>query len=299
MSVINTVMDLQSTSALLDLKNTERKAGGDMGKHDFLMLLAAQLRYQDPMEPKNDSDFAAGLAQFSALEQMQNMSSSLESMNNMQSYGLIGKYVLAEAFVDGKYQEVTGVVDSIFTKNGVMMAQVGEYMIPLSSIKEVFDTANLLTSEMLMTTSQSLIGRMVIAEVDGEEIEGIVTRILVDKGVMLAQIDDGTNDPKFVPVNTIVDIREVGSKKHTPKPEKPPEAKNIKPDGKGGFIEVCENNVKELGLWTWDENQWKWVYTSFDKSDEVTGEETVPGEEPGTGEETIPGEDQGENELAA
>jgi len=264
MSVLNTVMDMQSTSAIHSSKITDRKAGGDMGKHDFLMLLAAQLRYQDPMEPKNDSDFAAGLAQFSSLEQMQNMSSSLESMNNMQSYGLIGKYVLAEALIDGRAEEITGVVDSIFVSNGITMAQVGEYMVPLSSIKEVFNTDNILTSEMLMTTSQSLIGRMVIAEIDGKEIEGVVTRILVDKGVLLAQIYDGTNDPKFVPVNSIVDIREIGSHKHTPKPTTPPDAVNFKPDGKGGFIEVCVNNETEIGLWTWDEDKWEWVFTKFD-----------------------------------
>ena len=84
MSVLNTVMDLQSATAIHDSKNTERKAGSEMGKHDFLMLLAAQLRYQDPMEPKNDSDFAAGLAQFSSLEQMQNMNASLSVMANQQ-----------------------------------------------------------------------------------------------------------------------------------------------------------------------------------------------------------------------
>jgi len=263
MSAIGSVLDLQNTSAIASL-GADRKPGGDMGKNDFLLLLAAQLRFQDPLEPKNDSDFAAGLAQFSALEQMQNMNSSLESMNNMQSYSLIGKYVLAEAYVDGKYQEVTGVVDSIFVSNGVTMAQIGEYMVPLTSIKEVFDTSNILTSEMLMTTSNNLIGREVIAEVDGKEIEGLVTRILVDKGVLLAQIDDYSGEPKFVPVNSIVDIREAGSKKHSPKPETPPDAINFKPDGEGGFIEVCDKNQTELGRWTWDEDKWEWIFEKYD-----------------------------------
>jgi len=270
MSALGSVTDLQIQSAVLQ-KGIERTPGSDMGKHDFLMLLSAQLRFQDPMEPKNDSDFAAGLAQFSALEQMQNMNSSLESMTNMQSYSLIGKYVLAEAVVDGKGQEITGVVDSIFVSNGVTMAQIGEYMVPLSSIKEVFDTSNILTSEMLMTTSNNLIGREVIAEVDDKEIEGIVTRVLVDKGILLAQIDDYSGEPKFVPVTNIVDIREVGSKKHSPKPETPPDAINFKPDGEGNFIEVCEKNVTELGLWTWDEAKWEWVFTSWEDSDD-TGE---------------------------
>jgi len=264
MSAINSVIDLQTTSQI-NMRGTERTPGGDMGKNDFLLLLAAQLRYQDPMEPKSDSDFAAGLAQFSSLEQMQNMNASLETMANQQSYGLIGKFVVAEAMVDGKWTEIPGVIDSIFTRDGVLMAQIGEFMVPVTSIKEVFDTNNILTSEMLLTASNNLIGREIIAEVDGKEIEGIVTRVLVDKGSMLAQIDDGTNDPKFVPVNSIVDIREPGSKRHTPKPVTPPDAKNFKTDGKGGWIEVCEKNETELGHWTWDEDKWEWVYTSFSK----------------------------------
>jgi len=262
MSVLNSVTELQ-TKSQINMRGTDRAPGGDMGKNDFLLLLAAQLRYQDPLEPKSDSDFAAGLAQFSSLEQMQNMNSSLEVMANYQSYGLIGKFVVAEAVVDGKMSEIPGVVDSIFTSNGVLMAQIGEFMVPVTSIKEVFDTGNILTSEMLLTASNNLIGRTVVAEVDGNDIEGIVTRVLVDKGSMLAQIDDGTNNPKFVPVNSIVDIREPGTKKHTPKPEKPPEAVNIKSDGNGGWIEVCDKNVTELGRWTWDEEKWEWIFTSF------------------------------------
>jgi len=256
-------MDLQTASAVTQSKTSDRTPGSDMGKHDFLMLLSAQLRYQDPLEPKNDSDFAAGLAQFSSLEQMQNMNISLEAMASYQSYGLIGKYVIAETMIGGKMTEIPGVVDSVFMSGGVMMAQIGEYMVPVSSIKEVFDTNNILTSEMLLTASNNLIGREIVAEVDGKEIEGIVTRVLVDKGSMLAQIDDGSGEPKFVPVNAIVDIREAGSIRHTPKPETPPKAVNFKPDGEGGFIEVCDKNITELGQWTWDEEKWEWLYTSF------------------------------------
>ena len=262
MSLVGSVTDLVTKSAVQNV-GAERKAGGDMGKHDFLMLLSAQLRFQNPLEPQNDSDFAAGLAQFSALEQMQNMNESLGSMANFQAQSLIGKFVVAEAVVGGKMTEVPGVVDSIFVRDGVAMAQIGEFMVPVSSIKEVFNTDNILTSEMLMTTSKNLIGREVIASVDDEDIEGIVTRVLVDKGSMLAQIDDGTGDPKFVPVNSIVDIREAGSLRHTPKPKTPPDAVNFKSDDNGGFIEVCDKNITELGLWTWDEEKWEWVFEKF------------------------------------
>ncbi|MCL2821108.1 MAG: hypothetical protein FWD38_09860, partial [Oscillospiraceae bacterium] len=194
MSVFGSVTDLQNSTAINSVKS-ERKPGGDMGKHDFLMLLSAQLRFQDPLNPQSDSDFAAGLAQFSSLEQMQNMNSSLESMTSMQSYGLIGKYVIADADINGVRTEIPGVVDSIFTSNGILMAQIGEYIVPVTSIREVFNTDNILTSEMLLTASNNLIGRTIIAELNGKDIEGTVTRVFVDKGQLIAQIDDGTKEP--------------------------------------------------------------------------------------------------------
>jgi len=273
MSVMGSITDLQSQTAL-NAVGSERKPGGDMGKHDFLMLLSAQLRFQDPLNPQSDSDFAAGLAQFSSLEQMQNMNSTLEAMASYQSYSLVGKYVIAETLIGGRLEEIPGVVDSIFTINGVAMAQIGEYVVPVSAIKEVFDTNNLLTSEMLLQASNNLIGRTVVAQVDDKDIEGVVTRVLVDKGSLIAQIDDGTDEPKFVPVNSIVDIRETGTDKYVPKgpkPDKPPNAVHFKEDGEGGFYETCEAGVALLGRWTWDEAKWEWVYESF--SGESEGED--------------------------
>jgi flagellar basal-body rod modification protein FlgD len=276
MSVLDSVRDLQNQTAWTQASahassvaesSNDRNVGGNMGKHDFLLLLSAQLRFQDPLNPQSDSDFAAGLAQFSSLEQMQNMNNTLESMATYQSYSLVGKFVVAEALVGGQLAEIPGVVDSVFMSRGVAMAQVGEFVVPVSSIKEVFDTNNILTPEMLMQSSTNLIGRTVIAVVgEDEEVEGIVTRILVDKGVLLAQIDDGTDEPKFVPVNTIVDIRETGTDKYVPKepkPEVPPDAKNWKEDGEGGFFELTEDGLTEIGRWTWNEEEWKWEYECF------------------------------------
>jgi len=280
----------------------DRNVGGAMGKNDFLMLLSAQLRYQDPMNPTNDSDFAAQLAQFSALEQMQNMNATLSAMSNYQAYSLVGKYVVATAMVDGELSEIPGIVDSVFLKNGIAYAQIGEFVVPVSAISEVFDAGNMLTTDSLMNASRNLIGRTVMAhEVDEKGnttiVEGVVTRITVDKGTMFASLIDENGDVRVVPVNMIFDIRETNApaaeaKPETPeKPKFPPGAENIKVSG-DGFIETCEKGVTELGRWDWDEVKFAWIFTAFepllpddpdDKDDEdglKIGDETKIGDEP-------------------
>ncbi len=77
-----------------------------LGKDDFLHLLIAKLENQDPLNPMQDEDFVAQLAQFSSLEQMANIAQGIseanewdylqmQSINNIMAAGLIGKEVQA------------------------------------------------------------------------------------------------------------------------------------------------------------------------------------------------------------
>ena len=55
--------------------------GQTLGKTDFLNLLTTQLQHQDPTQPQDDSAFAAQLAQFSSLEQLQNANQTLTDID--------------------------------------------------------------------------------------------------------------------------------------------------------------------------------------------------------------------------
>ena len=78
-----------------------------MGKDEFLNLLVTQLKYQNPLEPMDDTQFVAQLAQFSSLEKLTDINTTLQSSTqldyvlsqtiaNTMATTLIGKEVIAE-----------------------------------------------------------------------------------------------------------------------------------------------------------------------------------------------------------
>ena len=88
MSTINTQQLLNATA--IGTASAQTTPSGEMGKDDFLKLLVGQLRHQDPMNPMEDKDFMGQMAQFSQLEQMTNVASTLR---NERAFSLIGREV--------------------------------------------------------------------------------------------------------------------------------------------------------------------------------------------------------------
>lgn len=95
------------------LKGIEiRSTVKSLGKDDFLKLLITQLSSQDPTNPVKDQDFIAQMAQFSSLEQMNNISTGIQKMGNRQSFSLVGKLVSGPDFVNG--ESIAGIAGALF-----------------------------------------------------------------------------------------------------------------------------------------------------------------------------------------
>ncbi len=94
-------------------KYTTEADNSALGKDAFLKILITQLQNQDPTAPMDDKEFIAQMAQFSSLEQMQNMTKAMENLlesqkeTQLMSYtSFVGKEVkwheLSEKEVDDK-----------------------------------------------------------------------------------------------------------------------------------------------------------------------------------------------------
>ena len=107
----------------------------------FLKILVSQLQNQDPLSPMEDRDFVAQMAQFSTLEQIQNL-----NMGNSfgQATALVGKSILAAINdASGMPQTLEGVVTSVFAREGVTYLEVGGYSVPYDQKIVVFDSSSI------------------------------------------------------------------------------------------------------------------------------------------------------------
>ncbi len=116
---------------------------GDLDRDSFLKLLVTELRHQDPTNPMNDREFISQMAQFSSLEQMTNMNTSIQNMNRSaksgEAYALLGMRV--EAYNPQTERRVSGTVSSIFYKDNEVKLTVGKEIIGLNDIQAVFPPA--------------------------------------------------------------------------------------------------------------------------------------------------------------
>ncbi|WP_035244127.1 flagellar hook assembly protein FlgD [Desulfonatronovibrio hydrogenovorans] len=116
---------------------------GQLGKMEFLKLLITQLENQDPLNPMDDKEFVAQLAQFSSLEQMTNIAEDVNAIRENSTVhdltgavGFIGREVMAygyELSKDGSHvstmyytlpEAAKKMYINIFDQNGNMVQTV-------------------------------------------------------------------------------------------------------------------------------------------------------------------------------
>jgi flagellar basal-body rod modification protein FlgD len=104
----------------------------------FLQLLVAQMRYQDPSNPTDSSEFLAQTAQFTALEKMQAVADQTQQLVGLQTAfgagGMVGQTI---SYADATGATLTGVVSGVrFDVNGPVLTVDGTD-VPLGLVKSI------------------------------------------------------------------------------------------------------------------------------------------------------------------
>lgn len=139
MSIVAPVTDGVISNTITESSNkTETSSGNQMGKEDFLQLLVAQMKYQDPLEPTSNTEYIAQYATFSEIEQMQNMSSSV---NLDRASSLVGKYVYIKTTnaTTGETGYKYGKVDFVQIENNEAYLSINGSLYPLEDLDSVVD----------------------------------------------------------------------------------------------------------------------------------------------------------------
>ncbi|HBV96607.1 MAG: hypothetical protein JL50_16500 [Peptococcaceae bacterium BICA1-7] len=178
------------------LPKTERVPKKVLDKNDFLNLLVAQLKNQDPMEPQSNEDFIATMAQFNSLE-------TLSSLDKNTQYGqamsMVGKTVTVQ---EQNKDAVTGTVEKAGVVDGKVVVYVGGIEYGISDVKEVHPQESsqiaLYSGDLLQAAM--LIGRKV--SLDGDP-EGVVEKVGMADGKVKIYVNGSPHD--------IADISEISS----------------------------------------------------------------------------------------
>lgn len=111
---------------------------GVTNSQDYYTLMTAQLRNQDPFAPSDASQTLMESVQFQTLQQLQQMSRSLESLSLRtqvtEASSLIGRQV--QALLPGG-QAIQGTVSSIVFERGVPQLLIDGRSVPLDSLTRI------------------------------------------------------------------------------------------------------------------------------------------------------------------
>ncbi len=145
MSVDASVLNGQVTNATSTTGSSSTKESKDsssLDKQAFLQLLVAQMKYQDPLQPTDNTEYVSQLAQFSSLEAMNNVS---DTMNLQRATELVGKNVTVKTTNEttGVTTEVTGTVDYVTHSGNKTYITIDGNQYNVDDVSQVWDSTYL------------------------------------------------------------------------------------------------------------------------------------------------------------
>lgn len=138
MAVPSVVSSLPAANSIVSKAPTSTGTAS-LSQSDFMKLLTTQMQFQDPTNPMSSTDMVSQLSQFSSVQGMQQLNTSLTQMLLLQQVtqgaNLIGKQITYAT--SGKSLASTGTVNSVAMANGQVQLMVGTQPISLSQVTSV------------------------------------------------------------------------------------------------------------------------------------------------------------------
>lgn len=125
------------SSASQDSLSKANQASNGMDKDAFLQLLVAEMQYQDPLEPTSNTEYIAQYAQFSQVESLSNMAST---MDLTRASSLVGEEVYIKTTnANGEANYVRGKVDYVVYEGNKAYLSINEQLYSLDDLDTVVD----------------------------------------------------------------------------------------------------------------------------------------------------------------
>ncbi len=123
------------TTITSQITNNDKVSNNSLDKDAFLKLLVAQMQYQDPLQPTSNTEYMSQLAQFSTVEELQNLD---VTMGNSQAMNLTGQYVILNVpDAAGNINQISGLVDYVTLSEGKTYFHIGEDYYPSEYLDSV------------------------------------------------------------------------------------------------------------------------------------------------------------------
>lgn len=230
-----------------------QQKGSALDKDSFMLLLVTQFKYQDPLNPMEDKEFIAQLAQFSSLEQLMNLNDSMglltDATNNQQmmnATSYIGKSVMAYGTSISKQgssvstyeyaleeDSVAGGILNIYDSKNMSNLIYSETLPAKKAGKHSFEwkgktLAGVDAPDGVYAVSigfQNAKGAPILTD---SQVSGEVSGVVTENGVVYLKLADDR-------VLSLANVRQVNAiKPSTPKPEEPGNGGSGDGDGSGG-----------------------------------------------------------------
>ena len=93
MAIVAQVIDGKVVANYTDGKANKKTGSDSLNKDAFLQILAAEMQYQDPLEPSSNTEWVSQMSSFSQIESLQTVS---DSISEQGASNLVGKRVILE-----------------------------------------------------------------------------------------------------------------------------------------------------------------------------------------------------------